>query len=97
MLLEEGAERREIVYTVGFVLSHSVVPDSFATLQTIAFQYSLPMGIFRQECWNGLPFPPPGVLPDPGVKPANTVSSALQADVLPSEPTGKPPVLMGGM
>ena len=27
------------------------------------------MGIFRQEYWSGLPFPPPGDLPDPGIKP----------------------------
>ena len=36
---------------------------------------------------SGLPFPPPGDLPDPGIKPR---SPALQADSLPSEPPGKP-------
>ena len=40
-----------------------------------------------QECWNGLPFPSPEDLPDPGIKPW---SPALQADALPSEPPGKP-------
>ena len=35
------------------------------------------MGSSRQECWSGLPFPSPGDLPDPGIKPG---SSALQAD-----------------
>ena len=45
------------------------------------------MGFFRQKYWSGLPFPPPGNLPDPGIKPK---SSALQADSLPSEPPGKP-------
>ena len=44
------------------------------------------MGFSRQEYWNGLPFPPPGDLPNPGVKPR---SPALQADALPSEPPGK--------
>ena len=34
------------------------------------------MGFFRQEYWSGLPFPPPGDLPDPGVE---TTSPALQA------------------
>ena len=29
------------------------------------------MGFSRQEYWNGLPCPPPGDLPDPGVKPAS--------------------------
>ena len=39
----------------------------------------------RKEYWPGLPFPSPGVLPDPGVKPR---SPALQADSLLSEPPG---------
>ena len=34
----------------------------------------------RQEYWSGLPFPPPGDLPDPGIEPA---SPALQVDSLP--------------
>ena len=41
----------------------------------------------RQEYWSGLPWPPPGDHPNPGIKPR---SSALQADSLPSEPTRKP-------
>ena len=45
------------------------------------------MGFSRQEYWSGLPFPSPGDLPDPGIKPR---SPALQADSLPSEPPGKP-------
>ena len=40
----------------------------------------------RQGYWSGLPFPSPGDLPDPGIKPG---SPALQADTLP-EPPGKP-------
>ena len=44
------------------------------------------MGFSRQEYWSGVPFPPPGELPDPGIEPG---SSALQADSLPSEPPGK--------
>ena len=44
-------------------------------------------GFSRQEYWGGLPCPPPGDLPDPGVEPG---SPALQADSLPSEPAGKP-------
>ena len=47
----------------------------------------LSMGFPRQEYWSGLPCPPPGDLPDPGVEPR---SPALQADSLPSEPPGKP-------
>ena len=48
-------------------------------------QASPSMGFSRQEYWNGLPFPSPGDLPDPGIKPR---SPALQADALPSEPPG---------
>ena len=43
------------------------------------------MEFSRQEHWNGLPFPFPGDLPDPGVEPG---SPALQVDSLPSEPPG---------
>ena len=39
------------------------------------------MGFFRQEYWSGLPFPPPGDLPDPGIKPASPVSPALQVEM----------------
>jgi len=45
------------------------------------------MGFSRQEYWNGLPFPSPGDLPDPGIEPR---SPTLQADTLTSEPPGKP-------
>ena len=44
------------------------------------------MGFSRQKYWSGLPFPSPGDLPNPGIKPG---SPALQADALPSEPPGK--------
>ena len=45
------------------------------------------MGFPRQEYWNGLPFPSPGDLLDPGIEPG---SPALQADPLPTELRGKP-------
>ena len=51
-------------------------------------------GILRQEYWSGLPFPSPGDLPDPGIKPR---SPTLQADALPSEPPGKPMLLKLGL
>ena len=59
----------------------------FATPWTVAYQAPPSMGFSRQECWSGLPFPSPGDLPDPGIKPG---SPALRADALPSEPPGKP-------
>ena len=45
------------------------------------------MEFSRPEYWSGLPFPSPGDLPNPVVKPR---SPALQADTLLSEPPGKP-------
>ena len=35
------------------------------------------MGLFRQEYWNGLPFPPPGDLPDLGIRPTSLMVRAL--------------------
>ena len=40
----------------------------FGTPWTVAYQVPLPMGFSRQDYWSGLPFPPPGDLPDPGIK-----------------------------
>ena len=40
------------------------------------------LGFFRQDYWSGLPFPPPGDLPDPGMEAASPVSPALQRDSL---------------
>ena len=36
---------------------------------TVAHQSPLSMGFSRQEYWSGLPFPSPGDLPNPGIKP----------------------------
>ena len=49
----------------------------FATPWTVACQSPLSMGFSRQEYWRGLPFPPPGNLPDPGIKPMSLMSPAL--------------------
>ena len=59
----------------------------FAAPWTVAHQAPPSLGFSRQEHWSGLPFPPPGDLPDPGIKPR---SPTLQADALTSEPPGKP-------
>ena len=46
----------------------------FATSWTIAFQAPLSMEFSRQEYWSGVPFPTPGDLPHPGIKPTSLVS-----------------------
>ena len=57
-----------------------------ATPWTVAHQAPPSMGVSRQECWSGLPFPSPGDLSDPGIE---SRSPALKADALPSERPGK--------
>ena len=54
---------------------------------TVVHQALLSMEFSRQEYYSGLPFPSPGDLPYPGIKPR---SPAFQADSLPTEPPGKP-------
>ena len=49
----------------------------FETVWTVAHQAPLSMGFSRQEYWSGLPFPPPGDLPDPEIQPASFMSPAL--------------------
>ena len=59
--------------------------QTLATLWTVTRGAPLFMGFSRQECWTGLLCPPPGDLPDPGIKPTSPV---LQADSLPLRPQG---------
>ena len=72
------------------VKSESEVAQSCPTLCN-PMDYSAPQaplskGFLRQEYWSGLPFSPPGDLPNPGIEPG---SPGLQADSLLSEPPGK--------
>ena len=55
----------------------------FVTPGTVAYKGPPSMQFSRQEYWSRLPFPSPGDLPDPGIKPRSPV---LQADALPSDP-----------
>ena len=65
-----------------------------ATPLAVPPQAPLSMGFSRQEYWSGLPFPSPGNLPNPGIKPR---SPAVQADSLPTELPGKPLDLGSGL
>ena len=69
------------------VLSCSIMSDSFCSHGLSSARLFCPWGFSRQEYWSGLPCPPPGNLPNPGIEPR---SPTLQADSLPSEPPGKP-------
>ena len=83
--------RNAITHLIDYVPAKSL--QSCLTLcdpWTIAHQAPLSMGFSRQEYWSGLPFPPPGDRPSPGIKLMSPVSPALQVDSLPAEPSGKP-------
>ena len=93
----------DVLFTFYKMLSHigisQVLFKAFLTTQsfghvqlflnpwTVACQAPLSIQLSRQEYCSGLPFPSPGDLPDPGIKPR---SPASQADALPAEPPGKP-------
>ena len=66
-------------YLISLVKSLSCV-QLFATPWTVAYQGPPSMGFSRQEYWSGLPFPSPGDLPNPGIKPR---PPAFHADVQP--------------
>ena len=63
------------------IFSDSMIP------WTVAHQAPLSMEFSRQEYWNGLPFPSPRNIPDPGFKPG---SLTLQEDSYPQSHQGSP-------
>ena len=67
----------------------SVMKSSLTLVQPhgLAHQTPVSMGLSRQEYWNGLPFPSPGDLSDPGIEPAFPV---LAGGFFTTEPPGKP-------
>ena len=69
------------------VLIHFGRVKLFATLWTIAYQALLSMGFSRQEYWSGWPCPPPGDLPNPGIKPMSLTSSASAGEFLTTSAT----------
>ena len=72
--------------TICAVLSHFSRVRLFATLCTVACQASLSMGFPRQEYWSGLPFSPPGDLPNPGIEQHLLVLLHWQVGSLPLVP-----------
>ena len=74
----------------------------FATPWNIAHRAPLSTGLSRQEYCSGLPFPSPGDLPDPGIKPKSTASHVLEGGFfttgkLPGKPQHWHQSLMGGL
>ena len=60
---------------------------TLVTPLTVTCQSPLSLGFSRQGYWNGLPFPSPGNIPNPGIEAG---SPALQVDSLWTELRGKP-------
>ena len=81
----EESQRLLHVGRLLLLFSCSVVSDSLVTTWTIAHQAPWSMGFSRQESWSKLPFPPPGDLPNPGIKPASPATPALVSLFLTSE------------
>ena len=75
-----------IIINAAAAKSHQSCPTLCDPMACNLHQAPLSTGFSRQEYWSGLPFPSPGDLLDPGIKP---ISPALQADSLPFEPLGK--------
>ena len=73
------------VCAVTSVISDSVIP------WTVAHQSPLSTRFPKQEYWSGLPFPPPGDLPDLGIELAPLAAPALADRYFTAEPSGKPP------
>ena len=61
----------------------------FVNPWTVASQAPLSLGFSRQEYWSGLPCPPPGDLPDPGIKPVSLMPPALTARFFTTSATWK--------
>ena len=97
-----GSDSREQGNTFGVVLEVVEVTNGGNICQNLSnstckmgvfycmelYQAPLSMGFCRQEYWSGLPFPPPGNLPDPGIKAASFTS--LTDGSFTTRPPGKP-------
>ena len=68
--------------------------QTFVTLWTVTRQALLSMGFSRQEYWRGLPYPPPGHLPHPGIEPVFLILLHWQMDSLPLALPEKPPTFL---
>ena len=79
-------DKEDVVHLLCAVLSYVQL---FVTPWTVAHQAPLSMAFSRQEYGNGLPFPPSGDLPNPGIKYISPVSPVLAGRLFTIEPPGK--------
>ena len=64
----------------------------FATPWSVAHQAALSMGFSQQACWNRMPFPSPGDLPDPGIELASLLSPAFAGGFFTTSATWEVPI-----
>ena len=84
-----------VIFTL--LMDGGLVPESCPTLATpwtVALQAPLSMGFPRQKYWSELPFPSPGDLSDPGIKPATSCVSCIAGRFFSTDPPGKPKLLI---
>ena len=84
---DRGRGENDVCKTGGLVAK---LCQTLVTPWTGVHQAPLFMGFPRQEYWNGLLFPPPGVLPDSGIELMFPMSPTMWSDSLSTEPSGKP-------
>ena len=81
-----------LIYQMCCMLSHFSWIQLCATLWTVVHQAPLSMGFSRQEYWSGLPCPPPGGLPDPGMEREYLMSPVLAGGFFTTSTTWETPV-----
>jgi len=81
-------ESKKLFYTSVLCVCSCV--QLFVTSRTVLHQPPLSMEFSKQEYWGGLPFSPPGDLPDPRIELEFLVSPALAGRLFTTEPPGKP-------
>ena len=76
------------------MLNHFSCVLPFGTLWTIAHQALLSMRFSRQEDWSGLPCPPAGDLPNPGIEPTSLMTPALAGGFFTTSTTWEAPIIL---
>ena len=69
MQIKTTKKKKISSYSLVLILGHFSRVQLFAIPWIVAYQAPLSMGFSRQEYWSELPFPSPGDLPNPGIKP----------------------------
>ena len=78
-----------VYYTAVFMCYMLSCVRLFGTPRTVTHQVPPPMGLYRQEYWSGLLFPPPWDLPDPEMETVSPASSAIEGGFFTTKSSGK--------